>query len=269
MWRWKTAFALLLSFGIAGVLAPACGGNGDTSGPGGSGGAGGSSAQGGNPSSTGGAGGSTPSTGGSNSTGGAGGAGGMPAFGPCHEYTDDFEQFNPASNTDYWEIDQTVTRQGAAGMRSVLATPDADNFAGLFTSVPEVATNCFTSIEALGTQGDGFYVLQVLEGNDSGRMLIIQVTPGMYEVDDITSPTGDGTMLGTGTLDGDLRGMRIQLLPGMALFDIEDASGWKNVVMTQSLPAWITHPVRFSFGYRGIAGGVPAVGFDSFNLDAP
>ncbi|HVY45502.1 MAG TPA: hypothetical protein VHB21_06460, partial [Minicystis sp.] len=192
-----------------------------------------------------------------------------PAFGPCHGYTDDFEQFNPASTSDYWEVDANVTRQGAAGMRSVLATPDADDYAGLFTSVAEPASNCFVSIESLGAQGDGFYILQVLEGNDSGRMLLIQVSPGMVEADDITDASGDGQMLGTAALDGDLRGMRIQLLPGSAVFEIEDASGWSTVATTTSPPAWLAHPVKFGFGYRGFAGGVPAVGFDSFNLDAP
>ena len=199
---------------------------------------------------------------------GGGGTGGAPAFGPCHGVVEDFDGFVVASTTDAWETDDVVALSNGMD-KALLAQPDMDNYAGLFSATPAIAENCFFSIAVENAQQEpGFYILEVLEQGDTGRKLEIGVTPGAFSIDNILNAMGDGDNLGTGTITGDLRGMRIQILPTEVIFEVKDMTGWHIGATLTNAPAWLSSPVLLGFGYRSINAGEEGR-FDDFSVEAP
>ena len=200
-------------------------------------------------------------------TGGSG-TGGAPAFGACHGVVEDFDAFDLASTTDAWETDDVVALSNGAD-KALLAQPDGDNYAGIFSATPMGADNCFFSIAVEDPQQEpGFYIFEVLEQNDTGAKLVIEVTPAGYSVANIINAMGDGTTLGVGTITGDLRGMRIQILPTEVIFELKDTAGWQTAATLDTAPTWLSAPVLLGFGYRSASAGEEAA-FDDFSVEAP
>ena len=172
------------------------------------------------------------------------------------------------ADPDAWETDDVVALSNGAD-KALLAQPDGDNYAGIFSATPMGADNCFFSIAVEDPQQEpGFYIFEVLEQNDTGAKLVIEVTPAGYSVANIINAMGDGTTLGVGTITGDLRGMRIQILPTEVIFELKDTAGWQTAATLDTAPTWLSAPVLLGFGYRSASAGEEAA-FDDFSVEAP
>lgn len=236
-------------------------GGGGTGGEGANGGQGGDGGQ----SSTGGQGGAggQPSSGG----GGEGGmGGGVVGFGPCHGFTDDFSDFDPSSTSDYWAVDGNAVATSGADPAVELDPAEGANWSGLYSDVGAPAANCFTSvrIEQIGT---GFTTIEMLEATGTGPKLTMGVDEtGHYEVANIINAQGDGDTLGSGDVQ-ELRALRIQVLDGVVLFELNDGGTWTEVATLTELPDWLSGDVNLAFGTSDFPGTISV--FDDFNLDDP
>jgi hypothetical protein len=205
--------------------------------------------------------------GGAQGGGGSAGTGGEAPFGPCQGIVENFDAFDVASTTDAWESDDVVSLTNGQD-KALVAEPDADGYAGLFSATPALAENCFFGVAVEGQQQPGGYVIELLEPNDTGRKVMIEVDGTNVTAANIINAQGDGDILGTAMIATDLRGMRIQVLAGQLLFEVKDTSGaWQTAATLAPAPDWIGSPLLLGFGYRSDTSDVGT--FDDVNVEVP
>ena len=184
-------------------------------------------------------------------------------FGPCHGYVDDFDTFDPLSTTDYWLADGALPEP--LPDPAVVLTPIGGSYAGIFSEIDAVASNCFTSV-AVEDPGEGSVFLEIVEGTGLGPKVILEYQAGVVAAVDIQDPMGMGETVGT-LVVADLRGLRIQVLDGELRFEANDGGTWADVGTLTPQPEWMAAPVNLSTGMSDPGASTSVL--DDFNLDPP
>ncbi len=192
--------------------------------------------------------------------------GGVIGFGPCHQFTDDFTDFDPSSTSDYWAVDGNAASTGGADPAVELDPAQDANWSGLFSDVGAPAENCFASVR-VEQIGAGFTIFEMLEATGTGPKFTMAVDEtGHYEVANIINAQGDGDTLGSGDV-ADLQALRMQVLDGIVVFELNDGGVWMEAATLTDLPDWLAGDVNLAFGTSDFPGTLSV--FDDFNLDDP
>jgi hypothetical protein len=209
---------------------------------------------------------SSSSSSASTGSGGMGGEGGG-GITACQGATDDFTGFDPASMTDFWEVDGVVAPTDNPDPAVVMSL-SPNLYSGLFSAAGAPASGCFTSIRVEATSSSALVSLEILEALGTGPKVILEVdaATGDFVAVDIVDGAGNGTMIGSGTVTA-LEGMRIVVAADQATFEVLDGGTWIAAGTLDPLPAWMAGDVNLAFGARDDS-DEPTI-FDDFNLDPP